>query len=438
MRRLSVSVAEFDITSADVSYLRDISQKIRALPQSKPEIADRVSEIIESVKDGGDSSRIELRERYDGTRVDPSSISVGQDEMVSSLEELDYETRQALELAEKNIRQVAEAGITGKDVDVVTDQGQTVTKKTVPVRNAAAYIPGGRAPYASTVVMTCVPASVAGVKGISICSPPDESGQIPAPILAAASICDVGRAYRMGGAHGIAALALGTESVEQVDVIVGPGNAFVQEAKRQLFGQVGIDSIAGPSELMVIADTECDTDSIALDLLAQSEHGPESLLVLAGPDSNILESVVTKFESLRQSSQSATNAPLAVVKTKNNESALNLSEELAPEHLELACTDCEDISHRISRSGCVFVGRNGAAAFGDYVAGSNHVLPTGGAARFSSSLSPSVFTRTMSIVSIPDDSVQEIAAPAIKLARTEGFDLHAESMLNRLKQEREA
>ncbi len=432
-----MSVVEFEITSTDVSHLRDVSQKIRELPQSKPEVADRVAEIIESVKDGGDSSLIELIERYDGTRVDSSSLSVGQDEMVAALEELDYEVRQAIELAAKNVRQVAEAGMTSGDVDVVIDQGQKVTKRTVPVRKAAAYVPGGRAPYPSTVVMTCVPASVAGVKGIAICSPADDSGRIPGSILAAAAVCGVDKAYLMGGAHAIAALATGTESVEPVDVIVGPGNAYVQEAKRQLFGQVGVDSIAGPSELMVIADADCDVDSVALDLLAQSEHGSDSLLVLAGPDRKVLDSVLGKMEKLNESSRSATNAPLAVVKTDTNESALKFSEELAPEHLELACSDHEEISRTVSRSGCVLIGRNGAAAFADYVAGSNHVLPTGGAARFSSALSPSVFTRTMSIVSIPDDSVEGIADPATILARTEGFDIHAESMLNRAKQKRE-
>ncbi len=437
MRRSSVSVVEFEVTSTDEAHLRDISRKIRALQQPKPEVVGRVAEIVESVRDGGDSSLIELIERYDGVQVDSSSISVGRDEMVAALENLDYETRQALEVAAKNVRQVAEAEILNGDIDVVLDQGQMVTKRAVAVRKAAAYIPGGRAPYPSTVVMTCVPASVAGVKDMAICSPPNESGRIPNSILAAAAICDVDRAYCMGGAHAITALALGTESVEPVDVIVGPGNAYVQEAKRQLYGQVGMDSIAGPSELFVIADKECNIDDVALDLLAQSEHGPESLLVLAGPDSKVLESVVNRVKNLRRSSQSATEAPIAVVKTETNELAARLSEELAPEHLELACADCEEISRLVSTAGCVFIGRNGAAAFGDYVAGSNHVLPTGGAARFSSALAPSVFTRTMSLVAIPDSSVEELVDSGVQLARTEGFDLHADSMLNRANQERD-
>jgi histidinol dehydrogenase len=290
----------------------------------------------------------------------------------------------------------------------------------VPVRRAAAYVPGGRAAYPSTVVMCAVTARVAGVEELAVCAPPGPDGKPHPTVLAACSLCGVTEIYRMGGAQAVAALAYGTESVPAVDVIVGPGNRYVQEAKRQLMGLIGIDGVAGPSELVVIAGGDADPDLIALDLLAQAEHGPDSLVVLISPRTAILDAVEKSLDGAG-----------AIVEVANMDDALALAEELAPEHLELVGEQAETLAGSVSRAGCLFVGRDAGTAFGDYVAGSNHVLPTGGAARFASALGPSTFRRRMARVSLPPGAAAALAPAGAALARAEGFPLHAESMERR-------
>ncbi len=433
-----MSVVEYELTSADRVSLRELSHRIRQLNGSPHGVSELVGEIVRSVEEGGDAALFELLKRYDGAIVDSDSIRVDTALADRSLENLDSQVKGALEMAAQNVRKVAEAQIPVENIDVSFADGHTVSKRSTPVRSAAAYVPGGRAPYPSTVIMTCVPAKVAGVDNLAICSPPSDNGQIPDAVLAAASICEVDTIYRMGGAQAISALALGTESVEPVDVIVGPGNAYVQEAKRQLFGRVGIDALAGPSELMVIVDSQSETQEIALDLLAQSEHGPDSLLILAGPDADVIKTITEQTERAVNDRETATDVNLAAVLTSSCEEAITLSEEIAPEHLELACADADALAERVTRAGCVFVGRNGATAFGDYIAGSNHVLPTGGAARFSSSLCPSTFMRYTSCVSLTDEAVSRLAGPAEVLARAEGFEIHAQSMQARAERERKS
>ena len=238
------------------------------------------------------------------------------------------------------------------------------------MRRAAVYVPGGRAPYPSTVVMGAITARAAGVREIVVCAPPGPGGGAHPVILAACVLCEVTEVYRMGGAQAIAALAYGTESVRPVDVIVGPGNPYVQEAKRQVVGQVGIDGIAGPSELVVIAaGAGADPELIALDLMAQAEHGPDSPVWCLSPDTALLDAVAALLEERR------TDGEAQLVETSDAAGALALTEEIAPEHLELVGEEAEALADRVRNAGCLFVGAGAATAFGDYVAGSNHVLP---------------------------------------------------------------
>jgi histidinol dehydrogenase len=269
--------------------------------------------------------------------------------------------------------------------------------------------------------MCAVPAWVAGVDELAVCAPPGPEGRAHPLILAACALCGVTEVYRMGGAQAVAALALGTESIRPVDVIVGPGNAYVQEAKRQLFGTVGIDGLAGPSELVVVAGAGADAELVALDLSAQGEHGEDTLLVLISPNEKLLDAV----------EGSVSGGTLALVRASDAAAAVRLADEIAPEHLELVGDDVERLADRVRSAGCLFVGRDAGTAFGDYVAGSNHVLPTGGAARFAGGLSVATFRRRMARVTLPEGSAARLAPAGAALARAEGFPLHGESMERR-------
>jgi histidinol dehydrogenase len=269
--------------------------------------------------------------------------------------------------------------------------------------------------------MCAITARAAGVEEIAVCAPPGPGGDAHPVILAACVLCGVTEVYRMGGAQAVAALAYGTESVRAVDVIAGPGNAWVQEAKRQVVGQVGIDGIAGPSELIVLAGPGADPELVALDLLAQAEHGEDTLLGLISHDRGVLDAVVAEVERLAPERPSVAAAELMVVRTDGLHQGLLLAERIAPEHLQLVGDE----------PGCVFVGSGAGTAFGDYVAGSNHVLPTGGAARFQGALSPATFRRRMARVSLPGEAPARLAPAGAAVARAEGFPVHAESMERR-------
>ncbi|HEY3188746.1 MAG TPA: histidinol dehydrogenase, partial [Solirubrobacteraceae bacterium] len=251
-------------------------------------------------------------------------------------------------------------------------------------------------------------------------------------ILAACAVCGVTEVYRVGGAQAIVALAYGTESIRPVDVIVGPGSPYVQEAKRQVSGRVGIDSIAGPSELVVVATDDVDPQLIAFDLLAQAEHGDDSALAVISPDPLLLDMVVEAVGRLAASRPSVTDARLAVIDVQDGAAGVALADAIAPEHLQLVGDVAEDLVERVRSAGCVFVGEVAGTAFGDYVAGSNHVLPTGGAARWASALSPRVFRRRMARVSLTDEAAGRLAPHGAAIARAEGFPVHGESMERRI------
>jgi histidinol dehydrogenase len=250
-------------------------------------------------------------------------------------------------------------------------------------------------------------------------------------ILTACALCGVNEVYRVGGAQAIAALAYGTESIAPVDVIVGPGSQYVQEAKRQVAGQVGIDSIAGPSELVVVATDDADPQLIAFDVLAQAEHGPDSPVAVISPQPLLLDMVQEAVNRLGAERPSVTDALLALVEVADPSASVALADAIAPEHLQLVGDEAEDLVERVTRAGCVFVGEMAGTAFGDYVAGSNHVLPTGGAARFASALSPRTFRRRMARVSLTDEAAVRLAPHGAAIARAEGFPVHGESMERR-------
>jgi histidinol dehydrogenase len=396
-------------------------------PAGRPE---EVAEILAGVRRRGDRAVLEFTESFDQAELGPDELRVDPLELERSVGKVEPELVDALRTAITNVQAVAEAQLR-EPLLVDGRQGQLIDLAEVPVGRAGIYVPGGRAPYLSTVVMCAVTARVAGVPRVAVCTPPDPAGMPHPGVLAACVLCDVDEVYRMGGAQAVAALAYGTESVAAVDVIVGPGNSWVTEAKRQVFGSVGIDGLAGPSELLVICGSDADPEIVALDLLAQAEHGPDTLLALITLDEPVLHAVVAAVERLAPQRPSATDAELRVVSVQDPREALIAAEELAPEHLELIGDDVVGLAGSVRRAGCVFVGAGSGTAFGDYVAGSNHVLPTGGAARFGSALSPATFRRRMARVSLPGEASARLAPAGATLARAEGFPVHAESMERR-------
>jgi histidinol dehydrogenase len=392
--------------------------ELRALAPAPGDVEADVRAIVTAVRERGDQAVRQLTARFDG--AEPDSLRVAPEQLEAAVGELDPSVLEALALAVANVGAVAEAQLRDP-VAVDLPQGQRVEIAELPVRRAAAYVPGGRAAYPSTVVMCAVTARAAGVEELAVCSPPGPDGRVHPAVLAACSLCGVTEVYAMGGAQAVAALALGTESVPAVDVIVGPGNRYVAEAKRQLAGTVGIDSVAGPSELVVVASGDADPELVAADLLAQAEHGPDGLVVAISPDGSLLDGIEAALGG----------AQAALVEAADIPSALALAEQLAPEHLQLMGAEAEALADAVRFAGCLFVGRDAGVAFGDYVAGSNHVLPTGGAARYASALGPGTFRRRMSRVSLPPGAAARLAPAGAALARAEGFPKHAESMERR-------
>ena len=385
-----------------------------------------VTDIIDGVRERGDAAVLDFTERFDHAELAPDQLLVDPNELESAVGVLDSGVLNGLRTAITNVKAVARAQVRDEPVTVELPEGHTVVVVERPVRRAAVYVPGGRAPYPSTVVMGAITARAAGVREIVVCAPPGPGGGAHPVILAACVLCEVTEVYRMGGAQAIAALAYGTESVRPVDVIVGPGNPYVQEAKRQVVGQVGIDGIAGPSELAVIAaGAGADAELIALDLMAQAEHGPDSPVWCFSPDTVLLDAIAELIEGRRGDGEAQ------LVETSDVAVALELTEEIAPEHLQLMGEEAEALADRVRNAGCLFVGAGAATAFGDYVAGSNHVLPTGGAARFQSALSPATFRRRMARVSLPREAAARLAPAGAAVARAEGFPVHAESMERR-------
>jgi histidinol dehydrogenase len=401
-----------------------VAEQIRAWAGETATEVD-VEPIAREVIEGGDAALQRLGERFDG--VAPSRLRVESGEIAAALESLDREVREALELAAANIRAVAEAQVDDVPHKVELPQGQAVVLQDIAVRSAGVYAPGGRAAYPSSVLMCCIPARAAGVQRIAVASPPGKDGRVHPVILAACGLCEIDEVYAVGGAQAVIALACGTETVEPVDVVVGPGNSWVQEAKRWVYGRVGIDGVAGPSELMLIAGHDTEVEWAALDLCAQAEHGADSPLIVAAVEEAVLDGIERAVAAATAQRPSVADAPLALVHVPDLADAVALANDYAPEHLQLMSEDAYALAAQVRSAGCVFVGRASGTAFGDYAAGSNHVLPTGGTGHFSGPLGPMAFRRRIANVSLPGPAAAALAPYVDTLARAEGLPVHGES-----------
>jgi histidinol dehydrogenase len=390
-----------------------------------------VEKIGDEVVGEGDGALLRLTERFDGVVLTRDQIRVDPGEAKAALKTLDSALREAMETAMANIHAVAKAQIQDETKTVELPQGQIVTIREVPVESAGIYAPGGRAAYPSSVLMCAIPAQVAGVERIALVSPPGEDGRPAKAVLAAASLCGIDEIYAVGGAQSIFALAWGTDIIPRVDVVVGPGNRWVQEAKRRAYGMVGVESFAGPSELMVVVGRDTDPRCAAMDLCAQAEHGEESPLLVVASEKAILDAVSDEVREIAGSRDTVTDAQLFVVQVPDLNDAIELANAFAPEHLELMEEEGAALAGKVTTAGCVFLGRNGATAFGDYVAGSNHVLPTTRSGRFAGPLGPATFRRKISTVEVSAEAAAKLAPQVDVFARAEGFPVHGESAMIR-------
>ena len=393
-----------------------------------------VAEIIARVRREGDSAVLEYTKRFDGAELD--CLEVTPREMEIALAEVPQEFLAVMHRAADNIeayhRHQVRSGF------VISERpGVVLGQRVLPLARAGIYVPGGKASYPSTVLMNCIPARLAGVGEIIMVTPPDKSGRIAPQILAAAKIGGADRIFKCGGAQAVAALAYGTETIPPVDKIVGPGNAFVAEAKRQVFGRVAIDMIAGPSEILVIADENSSPRIVAADMLSQAEHDQNATAVLVTVSASLAEKVAAELEAQlsilpRESIARASvdnNGKIIIV--GSIEEAIGISNRLAPEHLELCVDDPFSYLNMVQNAGSVFLGRNAPEALGDYFAGPNHTLPTGGTARFSSPLSVDDFVKKSSFTYYSPDALNAVAEDIANFAEREGLSGHARSAVSR-------
>jgi histidinol dehydrogenase len=426
------------LSAADVERLGGplaAAEQVRSLVRDGDSVAGQVREIVAGVRAGGDAAVLDYTRRFDTAGNKARVLRVSEEELDEAITQLPLELIAGLQVAIANVARVAEAAI-ARDATVSLPQGQRIVLREVPVGSAAVYVPGGRAAYPSTVVMGVVTARSAGVIEVAVCAPPGIDGQIDPIILGTCRLCGVQRVYRMGGAQAVAALAYGTETVDRVDVVVGPGNLYVQEAKHQLSAIVGIDGFAGPSDLLIGLGElagERELTLAALDMLAQAEHGEGSLVAAVSSSAGVCDALAATLERLVLERPTVGEAQFALIEVASAREALSFANAFAPEHLQLIGPEMEALAPIVRSAGCLFVGIDSATAFGDYVAGSNHVLPTAGAARFSSTLSPRHFRRTMSEVHI-GEAAAKLAAAGAPIARAEGFDVHAESMEARVRE----
>ncbi|MBF0371383.1 MAG: histidinol dehydrogenase [Magnetococcales bacterium] len=402
-------------------------------------VEKRVSEIVARIRNQGDGALVDLTRRFDRLELTPETLEFSEAEIDQAISQAPDDELAALELAAKRIRSYHEWQMPPMGVQQYQDEsGTTLGQRTTALDRAGLYVPGGLASYPSSVLMNAIPAKVAGVEEL-IMTVPTPDGVANPLILAAARISGVDRVFRVGGAQAIAAMAYGTATIPSVDKIVGPGNIYVAIAKRQVFGQVGIDMIAGPSEILVIADKENDPAWIAADLLSQAEHDEIAQSVLITDDADFADAVEVALEAhLKVLSRSAISrislaSRGAIILASDLEEACRLASQLAPEHLELALTDPERYLPLIHHAGAIFMGRHTPEAMGDYVAGPNHVLPTSGTARFSSPLGVYDFIKRTSLIHCTPDSLKVIGPAASTLAASEGLTAHKLSVDIRLK-----
>jgi histidinol dehydrogenase len=425
---------KLDSRSAD--FAAAFTALVDARREADEDVSRDVTAIIKRVRAEGDVALADYTSRFDRHDLDASGWAVDPADCRKALESIATPLRDALELAAARITAYHEKQ-KPQDSDSVDAAGVRLGARWNAVDAAGLYVPGGRAAYPSSLLMNVIPAKVAGVQRIAMVTPTPH-GAINPLVLAAASIAGIEEIWRVGGAQAVAALAYGTQRIRPVDVITGPGNAWVAEAKRQLYGVVGIDMVAGPSEIVVVADAKNDPDWIAADLLSQSEHDPTSQSILFTDDAAFADTVAAAVErrlpllSTQAVATTSWNANGAIILVRDFDEAMPLVDRLAAEHLELAVDDPDALFAQVRHAGSVFLGRMTPEAVGDYVAGPNHVLPTGRRARFSSGLSVLDFMKRTSFLSLNQSSIDAIGPAAVALAEAEGLPAHAASVALRL------
>ncbi|WP_368503319.1 histidinol dehydrogenase [Alkalihalophilus sp. As8PL] len=420
-----------------VQVTDEVSLK-RDLDAGTSEQREAVETIIQDVREKGDAALLSYTEKFDGATLD--GLLVEKAEVNAAYEQIDPGVLNAIRAAIINIhdfhqRQVQQSWMTTKE------DGTILGQKVTPLDSVGLYVPGGKAAYPSSIMMNVIPAQVAGVKQIKIVSPPQKDGSIPASVLVTANELGITTIYKVGGAQAVAALAYGTETIQAVDKITGPGNIYVALAKRAVFGRVDIDMIAGPSEIVVLADENANARYIAADLLSQAEHDERASAVLVTPSQGLADEVkaevIRQLETLpkREIAQASIQDYGAIYVTKDLEEAVNVTNELAPEHLEILTEDAMSLVGRIRHAGAIFVGPYSSEPVGDYFAGPNHVLPTNGTARFSSPLSVDDFVKKSSVISYSKQAMKQNGASISALARLEGLEAHARAIDIRLEDE---
>jgi histidinol dehydrogenase len=426
------------LSITDPGFTKAFRRLVEDRRESDENVERDVAEILARVKAKGDAALGEYTQRFDGHQLtENADWRIDLADCRAAFDALEPELRDALLLAAERIR-VFHAQQLPADRDETDSAGVRLGARWRPVEAAGLYVPGGRAAYPSSLLMNAIPAKVAGVERLAVVTP-TPGGRTNPLVLAAAHVAGVDEVWRIGGAQAIAALAYGTERIARVDVITGPGNAWVAEAKRQLYGVVGIDMVAGPSEILVIADNANDPDWIAADLLSQAEHDPDAQSILITDDEDFVEQVEDRVDvqcamlATRKVARQSWDDHGVMIVVERLEQAIGLANALAAEHVELALADPAPFVEGIRHAGSIFVGRMAPEAIGDYVAGPNHVLPTGRRARFSSGLSVLDFMKRTSVIELGHNSLAAIGPAAAALAHAEGLPAHARSIELRLK-----
>ena len=420
------------LRSGDKTFETELAALLERHEQRDPSLTATVADILATVRDQGDSALLAYTQRFDGHPAQqPEDLLVDRDRLLMALNSLDLATREALETAAERIttyhqRQVAQTW------DYIDPLGNRLGQRITPMARVGLYVPGGKASYPSSVLMNAIPAKVAGVPEV-VMVVPAPGGELNELVLAAAALAGVDQVVTVGGAQAVAALAFGTNTLPRVDKIVGPGNRYVAEAKRQVFGTVGIDMVAGPSEILIIADGSADPRWMAMDLFSQAEHDEQAQAILISPDAAYLEAVAESIDTLLPTMERAEiiAASLsnrgALIQVQDLSEAVALSNRLGPEHLELAAVNAEELLDAIEVAGAIFVGSLACESLGDYCAGPNHVLPTSGTARFSSPLGVYDFQKRSSVIRCSNEGAKVLGRVASVLARGESLTAHARS-----------
>ncbi len=408
----------------------------RSVP--KIDVAGTVAEIIKNVREYGDKALFEYCEKFDKAQL--SSLAVTKEEIDEALSLVEPEFLEILEKAAKNIRKFHSRQV--RNSFIINDEdGIVIGQKIIPVDRAGLYVPGGTAAYPSTVLMDAIPAKIAGCREVVMVTPPTKDGKVNPVILAAACVAGIDRIFKVGGAQAIAALTYGTQSIPKVDKIVGPGNAFVAEAKKQVFGVVSIDMIAGPSEILIVADGKSNPAYVAADLLSQAEHDKMASAVLVTDSAELARNVSTELEKQipllerREIARESIDVNGKIIVADTLDAAIEIANEIAPEHLELCVDNPFDKLDSIRHAGSIFMGRNCPEALGDYFAGPNHTLPTSGTAKFSSPLSVDDFIKKTQYTYYTKDALKKVAFDVAAFAKKEGLTAHAKSAVIRVEDE---